>query len=277
MTENLSRFTETKQAVSLKAYAEEHLEHRAGGLVCPVCKSGAKANGTPALSITPDGEHWQCFSCNSNGDVFDMAGAVLGTDNRNEQLNAVRAWAGMPIASRGDRETFARATTPRPLAKPKQPEPDYDQGREDSRAYIETCRLNMRPNEADGRPCDGFLYLTGRGFTLEEIAEYGFGWDAERGRVVIPWSTKRGEWYHIDRDVTGAAPHKYTKPPCVECAPRCTCTHPLRQSTSPQSRPAASDGRRPRTAAQRTTASHGWPTAALSTDASSRASIDSRL
>ena len=220
MPENLSRFTETKQAVSLKAYAEEHLEHRAGGLVCPVCKSGAKANGTPALSITPDGEHWQCFSCNSNGDVFDMAGAVLGTDNRNEQLNAVRAWAGMPIASRGDRETFARATAPRPLAKPKQPEPDYDQGREDSRTYIETCRLNMRPNEADGRPCDGFLYLTGRGFTLEEIAEYGFGWDAERGRVVIPWSTRRGEWYHIDRDVTGAAPHKYTKPRKEQVGPQ---------------------------------------------------------
>ena len=220
MTENLSRFTETKQAVSLKAYAEEHLEHRADGLVCPVCKSGAKANGTPALSITPDGEHWQCFSCNSNGDVFDMAGAVLGTDNRNEQLNAVRAWAGMPIASRGDRETFARATAPRPLAKPKQPEHDYDQGREDSRTYIETCRLNMRPNEADGRPCDGFLYLTGRGFTLEEIAEYGFGWDAERGRVVIPWSTRRGEWYHIDRDVTGAAPHKYTKPRKEQVGPQ---------------------------------------------------------
>lgn len=80
MTENLSRFTETKQAVSLKAYAEEHLEHRAGGLVCPVCKSGAKANGTPALSITPDGEHWQCFSCNSNGDASDKAQS--GSDHK---------------------------------------------------------------------------------------------------------------------------------------------------------------------------------------------------
>lgn len=220
MTENLSRFAETKQDVSLKAYAQEHLEHRAGGLVCPVCRSGAKANGTPAFSITPDDRHWQCFSCNSSGDVFDLAGAVLGTDNRNEQLNAVRAWAGMPTASRGDSETFARATAPRPAVKPRQPEPDYDMGREASREYIETCRLNMRPIEADGRPCDGFLYLAGRGFTLEEIAEYGFGWDPENGRVVIPWSTRRGEWYHIDRDVTGAARNKYDKPRKEQVGPQ---------------------------------------------------------
>ena len=220
MAENLSRFTETKQAVSLRRYAEDHLEHRAGGLVCPICKSGAKSNGTPALSITPDGEHWQCFSCNSNGDVFDMAGAVLGTDNRNEQLNAVRAWAGMPIASRGNSETFARATPPRPVIKPKQPEPDYSQGREASREYIEACRLNMRPNEESGEPCQGFLYLTGRGFTLEEIAEYGFGWDSGSARVVIPWSTRRGEWYHIDRDVTGTTTHKYTKPRKEDVGPQ---------------------------------------------------------
>lgn len=220
MTENLSRFTETKQAVSLKAYAEEHLEHRGGGLVCPVCKSGTGPHATPAFSITADGEHWNCFRCNRNGDVFDLAGAVLGIESRTEQLNAVREWAGMPVSSRGTAETFKRAVLSRPMDRREEPAPDYDHGRIASREYIESCRLNMMATGENGAPCPGFLYLTGRGFTLEEIAEYGFGWDAENGRVVIPWSAKRGEWYHIDRDVTGAAPHKYTKPRKADVGPQ---------------------------------------------------------
>ena len=95
MTNLSSMFEQTKEAVYLKDYAEAHLDHANGGLVCPCCNSGTGPKGTPAFSIDNNTQRWHCFSCGEGGDVFDLAGIVVGTQSRAEQLHAVQAWAGM--------------------------------------------------------------------------------------------------------------------------------------------------------------------------------------
>lgn len=209
MFENLSRFGETREAVPLREYAEANLEHGHGGLICPVCGSGKGPNGTPAFSIQPDGQRWHCFSCGNGGDVFDLAGAVNGVEDRLQQLDAVREWAGLPSYGLDRdrtgtvyRQRYNEDSRAKAPAKPK----DYTVGRDAEAEYIDMSRLNMKPGT------DGFDYLVGRGFTADEVAAFGFGWDPAKRRVVIPWSDRAGEFYHIDRDVTGTAKAKYTKP-----------------------------------------------------------------
>lgn len=196
----LSDIEQTKRDVSLEEYAKSHLEQAHGGLVCPCCGSGKGQHGTPAFSIDRSANRWKCFACGKSGDVLDLAGAVTGTDSVRDQLEAVRSWAGL-------------ATHPIPYRKQdtmperrEEPKTDYSSGRENERAYITASRAAMQP----GTP--GHSYLLNRGFSNEEIEAYGFGWDPAKQRVVIPWSTEAGEYYHIDRDVTGLAPNKYSKP-----------------------------------------------------------------
>ena len=209
MRQKVSDIEEAKAGVSLRAYAEEHLEHAHGGLVCPCCGSGTGPNGTPAFSIEPEGERWKCFSCGEGGDVLDLAGKILGTEDVREQIEAV----GGRRVVKGSAPY--RHKEPGAPAKRREETPaDYREGRDAERAYIETSRLNMQP----GTP--GYDYLIRRGFTLEEIAGFGFGWDPQRQRVVIPWSTLKGEYYHIDRDITGNAKYKYTKPKKINVGPQ---------------------------------------------------------
>lgn len=209
MRQKVSEIEEAKAGVSLRAYAEEHLEHAHGGLVCPCCGSGTGPNGTPAFSIEPEGERWKCFACGEGGDVLDLAGKILGTEDVREQIEAV----GGRRVVKGSAPY--RHKEPGAPAKRREETPaDYREGRDAERAYIEASRLNMQP----GTP--GYDYLIRRGFTLEEIAGFGFGWDPQRQRVVIPWSTRKGEYYHIDRDITGNAKHKYIKPKKINVGPQ---------------------------------------------------------
>ena len=210
MQETVSRFETVKASVSLKAYADAHLEHVPGGLVCPACGSGTGKNhpggrGTPAIGFYEGNTKWKCFSCGSGGDVFDLAGFIEGTEDRAEQLEAVCAWAGIPMGTRRD-----ASTTPQGTAL-KQAKPTYAEGRERERRLIERARENMAEQIARGSG-PGIDYMRSRGFTDEEVERFGIGYDPRGGRVVLPWSTRPGEWYHIDRDVTGRAAHKYEKP-----------------------------------------------------------------
>lgn len=205
MTDTVSRFERVKSSVSLREFAEAHLEHLPSGrLVCP-CGSGTGPNRSAAFSIAPDGDRWRCFSCDKGGDVFDLAGYVYGTEDIAEQYRLVCEWAGLEaVGCDGPRP---KAHAPQPVASTTEKRPvDYSAGRERERKYIERCRANMTP------ACEGHAYLLARGFTASEIDRFGIGWDGMRRRVVLPWSTRPGEWYHIDRDVTGEHPNKYVKP-----------------------------------------------------------------
>lgn len=190
----MSDFETVKEAVSLKEYAESHLEHVGRGLVCPVCGSGKGKNKTPALSIR--GDKWKCFSCQSGGDVFDLAGVLTGSREKREQLEAVARWAGMTIE---EPQTFA----PRPKAQPI-PARDYTKGREKEAAYIAEAQAHVSDPSA-------VAYIRSRGFTEAEAQAFGLGYDPQRGRIVIPW--KGSSYYHIDRTTDASAEGgKYLKP-----------------------------------------------------------------
>ena len=206
MTDKVSRFDAVKASVSLREYAEAHLERAHGGLVCPSCGSGTGPNGTPAFSIMPDGTRWHCFACGKGGDVFDLAGILKGTESRLGQLEEVEAWAGIR-----DAEPIIvqrRRTAVRDAEKA-----DYSAGREAERRYIEQCRANIDVSE-------GMAYLENRGFTRDEIMAAGIGYDPAKKHVVIPFSTDPFEYYHIDRDITGTHPHKYEKPSARRVGPQ---------------------------------------------------------
>ena len=108
-------FERVKENASLREYAAAHLV-KAGSerdkYVCPVCGSGTGKNKSAAFSIMPDGMRAKCFSCQWNGDIYDLAGLVNDTTDKAEQLRAVASWAGIGIEGepRGFKETMnARA------------------------------------------------------------------------------------------------------------------------------------------------------------------------
>jgi replicative DNA helicase len=226
--ETLARFRQAREkvkaTVSVEAYASATLQRQGNTYVCPACGSGTGPHKTSAFNIDGSTGRWKCFSCGNGGDVLDLAGIVNHTDDNNEQVEAVAALAGLDFKSLlcGDESmpkvpraaeawaTFASGETamaaPPKAEKPAEPEKDYSAGRAREAEKIVACRKAMTPE------CAGWSYCIERGFTPENISEFGLGWDASHKRVVIPWSARDGEWYHIDRDVTGRQPHKYDKP-----------------------------------------------------------------
>lgn len=222
---------EVKDLVSLKAYADAHLQHLPGGkYACPVCGSGTGENRTPAFSVTPDDRRWTCFACMHGGDVFDLAGAVEKTEDRAEQLRAVCEWAGIEVTGAGGHargthrlnvddivsEHDRGAETSDPASEMARFSPTMRRmvAQRSEAEYIDRCARAM----TDG--CEGMAYLMGRGFSPEFVRAHRIGWDEVRRRVVLPWSARRGEFYHVDRDVTGEAKAKYLKPRADDVGPQ---------------------------------------------------------
>lgn len=195
-------FDRVKQSANLKEYAEATLQKSRGGLYCcPACGSGTSgtANSDGALSI--DGEKWKCFSCDRGGDVFDLAGIVNGTEDKREQLGHVAAWAGVSVSDTKPQITVLRNANPERTPKEK---PNTLEGQRKEAAYITQARAALAAHP------EALAYWRSRGFTDQEAAAFGIGYDAGRKRLVLPW--EGSEHYHIDRDTTGAAQAKYTKP-----------------------------------------------------------------
>lgn len=198
----MSDFDTVKEAAPLKLYAEDSLERRGRLFICPLCHSGTHRNKTPAFSIK--GERWHCFACEKGGDVFDLAGAVLGTDDKRAQLEAVASWANVPLEVQSQLSQAYKKPANVGYVSPKKeeaPRIDYTDGRASEKDYIERMRANVGQAEE---------YLTSRGFTLEEAQRLGFGYDPEKQRLIIPWVGS--EYYHSDRDVTGNAKLRYSYP-----------------------------------------------------------------
>lgn len=179
-----------KESVSLQEYCTDHLEVRGKNtFVCPKCNSGNGRHRTPAFKVLND--RFKCFSCSIGGDIFDLAGILNNTTNKQEQLQLIAEWAGI-------------VDTEEPPAKEKpKPQPvNYSEGRKREHAYLEEAKGNIRNPEA-------VEYLAYRGITSDEGEALGFGYDPQRKRLVIPW--KGCSFYHIDR-ATGDTLPKYTKP-----------------------------------------------------------------
>lgn len=199
----MSDYERVKAAVSLQEYAEDNLQRAGRSFVCPACQSGTGANKTPAFSIR--GDSFKCFSCGAGGDVFDLAGILNGTDSKAEQLEAVARWGGVALSeARANREkktaNHERTTKER---RKSEAVPDYSDGIKAEAQRVAEWAANIENPEA-------VRYLEGRGFTLDQAKAWGFGYDPVRKRLIIPY--RGSKHYHIDRDVTGTASHKYEKP-----------------------------------------------------------------
>lgn len=196
-------FARVKSNADLEQYAKRHLAYRGKGKYnCPICGSGTGPDASPAFSVK--GDTWTCFSasCGKSGDIFDLAGIINHTEDKREQLQLVADWAG--IALEGNQQP----RRPAPASKPKpQPVKDYSQGIAGEAARLKEWQANIEAPEA-------VAYLEGRGFTLQQAKAWGIGYDAAGKRIVIPYPSSG--YYHIDRDVTGAAAAKYRKPRAEE-------------------------------------------------------------
>ena len=205
----MSDFETVKETASLHDFAVQFLQKSRGGMwCCPACGSGAHGTRSSdgALSITRDGNHWQCFSCQAQGDIFDLAGIVwnIAEDDKRGRLEAVADWAGVQIgraSNQGARARFNdRAEKSPGRAKPAE---DFTEGRRKEAAYIQSMRANIEKPEA-------VAYLAARGFTIEDAKAEGLGDDPERRRLVIPW--RGADWYHVDRAISDNLGNKYLKP-----------------------------------------------------------------
>lgn len=195
-------FDRVKQSTNLKEYAEATLQKSRGGLYCcPACGSGTSGTASSDGALSIDGEKWKCFSCDRGGDVFDLAGIVNGTEDKREQLGHVAAWAGVSVSDTKPQITVLRNANPERTPKEK---PNTLEGQRKETAYIAQSRAALAAHP------EALAYWRSRGFTDQEAAAFGIGYDAGRKRLVLPW--EGSEHYHIDRDTTGEAQAKYTKP-----------------------------------------------------------------
>lgn len=207
----MSDFERVRESSSLQEFVEAHLEHVRGGYVCPNCNSGKGPKGTPALKVYPDTQKWYCHACQSGGDIFDLAGLIHDTQDKREQLRIVADWAGIALEGNSGEYKQQQGGATAQDARRKQPAPDYTRGRIDEAAKVAQYQADL------WKYPEAVSYLTGRGFTEEEIRRFGFGayqtsretrtgWKDGAGqwvngvRVVIPW--KGAPWYHNDRAAT---------------------------------------------------------------------------
>lgn len=167
---------------------------------CPKCGSGTHEHGTSALAIDDyAGGNLRCHACGWQGDVFDFVGERLGITNLNERISWVENWLDTRY------QPFNLTMLRQPdIQAPALPEPDYSEGRAQHKAFIVEAQNRIDDSEA-------LAYLEGRGINLEIARAHGLGYDRIGKRIVIPYPGS--DYYHIDRDITGQAPNKYTKPP----------------------------------------------------------------
>lgn len=101
-TQNRDNFEQFKTPQLLENYilSVTNRSRERNKYICPFCGSGTKKNGTGALSIDKrrGGTTWTCFSCGLHGDIFDFAGYLNGTTDKNEQLQIVAQFVnGKPL------------------------------------------------------------------------------------------------------------------------------------------------------------------------------------
>ena len=196
----MSSFQEVKEQTSIKDYADTHLEKSRGGFYCcPHCGSGTHGTASSDGALSLKGEMFKCFSCGRGGDIFELAGLVENTEDKAEQLQVVAAWAGIETKPR-----VIQVNTKHERSTRKQP--NYTQGQKRHEQYIKQAQ------EAFAKNPEALNYWKSRGFTEQEAEQFGIGYDAQKGRIVIPWAGN--SYYHIDRDITGTKEggNKYIKP-----------------------------------------------------------------
>lgn len=202
---------DVKAAVSLSDFAADKLTRSKGGMwCCPACGSGTRgtANSDGALSIAPDGRHWKCFSCNSGGDVFDLAGVLIGTDDKRRQLEYVAGWARIPLEGESASQAVSR---PAERHEAEQPAPNLADGRSRAAEYRSKSQEAIEDPEA-------LSYLSARGFSLEDARAAEIGYDPMKKALVIPWPGS--SYYYELRYIHGDGCDRYRKPSVSDVGPQ---------------------------------------------------------
>jgi len=135
--------------------------------VCPICGNGSGESGTGLT--TKDGKHWKCFKCGYYGDVIDYIGKTNSITNYSEMFELARDIYGIVITSE-------RGTTEEPQRNPVSTREEVKRTPTDYREYV----IDHRGGDTS--------YLQARGLSPEVIQKHGYGYDAEKNAVVIPYT-----------------------------------------------------------------------------------------
>ena len=228
----MATYNEIKERLDLTAFCEANLEKRNGRYICPVCKSGEGPNGTAAFSINPnDPTRAKCFSCNTSGDIVDWL-AVIHQITKEEAKTLAEQMAGLPSSKGANSATPTNYTTRKqntpqngpqdaqrisesvsPTAIAHKPiKKNFTEGRKKAAAFIAEAAQHIEAPEA-------VEYIQSRGFTVDQMKEYGIGYNPKDGALVLPFI---GSSYYTERYIDPSK-HKnmrYTKPKAEEVGPQ---------------------------------------------------------
>jgi replicative DNA helicase len=205
---------ELKSYSTLQAWSEERLTRAKAGnrYACPFCNSGNhnRANSDSAFGIFKDSNgqgRFKCNACQATGNIFDLAAQVDNLPNNGKEdykglLKHLARWKGIATNSTARKNPSSTGTVKDGRTVGMKPA-EFEANRKAERAYIAECQKNITEPPA-------LAYLEARGINSETAARFGLGYDRTKCRIIVPW---RGcDYYHIDRDITGSASHKYEKP-----------------------------------------------------------------
>lgn len=175
----IKKMTTAESKEALKSCLLDYLEANFkkapnGNYICPFCNSGTKSNATSAFSVK--GNYWKCFSCQAQGDLFDLIGKKENLETFDEQFN--RALELYPNITSGDKLPVKQVkASPADESKLKKRQEEVQN---------DLIKFNQDVNKTD--------YLTARGFSKRTINLFMLGYDTKKDRVTIPYNAK-GTYY----------------------------------------------------------------------------------
>lgn len=131
---------------------------------CPICGSGRGPNHSPAFHIFQDGTKFKCFSCENQGDIFDLVRYMEKMDD----ANYPKVYAKTEEIMKPYLEQQIR---PKEIKMQEAEKQDYTK-------YLEKCYSQVALTD----------YFHARGLSDTTIDRFQLGFDPKRNSVIIPYS-----------------------------------------------------------------------------------------
>ena len=163
--------------------------------VCPLCGSGSHGgrNSDGAFHVT--GATWYCHSCKQGGDIFKLIELHEGLSKFPDQVRRGAELLGVSVI-----ETAKNDFSPE-VKREEIKKPEVKSNPERAK------QIESFASQIAGTPAE--KYLKERGFSDETISRFMLGFNAQTGRVVIPYP---GTDYKIERAISPDAERKYLYP-----------------------------------------------------------------
>lgn len=189
----------------LSAYLDSITQKKGKKYICPLCGSGSGNNGnyTPALSV--NGEKWQCFSCNSGGDIFSLIALQNGLDSSKDfhkVLDIAAATLNIDIDNAYNTEFTQYTHNKQDIEKTDCETKEVKTERKiDYSGFLAACKANVGKTD----------YYTKRGLEIDTIERFSLGYlTAEtiaeykeacrlpayifKGDIIIPYNKSGSYW-----------------------------------------------------------------------------------